>query len=176
MQCVVYLINIHICKLMLTTLKYRRHVAVLAALAMLASVLVTAPAVAADDPPEPDLRGYVSRPAVDAPSASDFTDVPAGHANAGDIDCIAYYTITKGTSATTYSPLMSVTREHMALFLSRVWQVELGIEHDLDSGDDPGFTDTGELSATIRRLAISAVAPVMDIAKGTTTTTYSPGA
>ena len=31
----------------------RRHVAVLAALAMLASVLVAAPAVAADDPPEP---------------------------------------------------------------------------------------------------------------------------
>ena len=34
---------------------------------------------------------------------------PPGHANAGDIDCIAYYTITKGTSATTYSPLMSVS-------------------------------------------------------------------
>ena len=50
----------------------------------------------------------------------DFTDVPAGHANAGDIDCIAYYGITKGTSATTYSPLMSVTREHMALFLTRL--------------------------------------------------------
>ena len=53
-------------------------------------------------------------------SASGYTDVPAGHANAGDIDCIAYYGITKGTSATTYSPLMSVSREHMALFLTRL--------------------------------------------------------
>ena len=38
----------------------RRHVAVLAALAMLASVLVAAPAVAADDPPKPDLTRLLS--------------------------------------------------------------------------------------------------------------------
>ena len=62
----------------------------------------------------------LSVPAADAPDRRSFTDVSSGHANAGDIDCIAYYGITKGTSATTYSPLMSVTREHMALFLTRL--------------------------------------------------------
>ena len=35
-------------------------------------------------------------PALGVGSA-DFEDVPANHANAGDIDCIAYYGITKGT-------------------------------------------------------------------------------
>ena len=44
----------------------------------------------------------------DVPSPG-FEDVPAGHANAGDIDCIAYYGIAKGTGdATAYSPSMSV--------------------------------------------------------------------
>ena len=73
----------------------RRHVAVLAALAMLASVLVAVPVVAADDP-EPNYEATFDA-CGDAPS-SGFTDVPSGHANASDIDCIAYYGITKGTS------------------------------------------------------------------------------
>ena len=56
----------------------------------------------------------------DVPSPG-FEDVPAGHANAGDIDCIAYCGITKGTGdGTTYSPSMSVNCEHMALFLTRL--------------------------------------------------------
>ena len=126
---------------MLTTLKYRRHVAVLTALAMLASVLVAAPAVAADDP-EPNYEATFDA-CGDAPSAG-YTDVPAGHANASDIDCIAYYGITKGTSATTYAPLMSVTREHMALFLIRLAGL-VGI--DVPDAGDTGFTDTAELSA-----------------------------
>ena len=78
----------------------------LATLAMVASVLVAAPTVAADDP-MPDYTATFDACGM-APS-SGFEDVPSGHANAGDIDCIAYYGITKGTSATTYSPTMSVT-------------------------------------------------------------------
>ena len=140
----------------------RRHVAVLAALAMLASVLVAAPAVAADDPPAPDFEATFSA-CVDVPS-SGFTDVPSGHANAGDIDCIAYYTITKGTSATTYSPLMSVTREHMALFLTRL-AARVGIEMT-STPDDPGFTDIGDLGEG-SQLAIAQLAD-LEIAKGTT--------
>ena len=146
----------------------RRHVAVLAALAMLASVLVAAPAVAADDP-KPSLEATFTA-CVDVPSA-EFTDVPAAHPNAGDIDCIAYYGITKGTSATTYSPLMSVTREHMALFLTRL-AARVGIEMT-STPDDPGYTDIGDLSENSQ----TAIAQLADlgITMGTGTgSTYSP--
>ena len=148
----------------------RRHVAVLAALAMLASVLVAAPAVAADDPPKASYTATFSA-CDDAPESS-FTDVPSGHANAGDIDCIAYYGITQGTSETTYSPLMSVSREHMALFLTRL-AGKVGIEVT-STPDDPGFTDTGDLSEKSQ----TAIAQLADlgITQGTSETTYSPGA
>ena len=146
----------------------RRHVAVLAALAMLASVLVAAPAVAADDP-KPDLEATFTA-CVDIP-ASSFEDVPENHGNAGDIECIAYYGITQGTSTTTYSLLMSVTREHMALFLARL-AARVGIELT-STPDDPGFTDTGDLSEKAQ-LAIAQLADA-DIAKGTSDTTFSPG-
>ena len=136
----------------------------LAALAMVASVLVAAPAVAADDP-KPSLEATFSA-CVSVPE-SGFEDVPA---NAGDIDCIAYYGITKGTSATTYSPRMAVTREHMALFLTRLAGL-LGIEVT-STPDHPGFTDTGDLSANSQ----TAIAQLADlgITKGTSDTTYSP--
>ena len=146
----------------------RRHVAVLAALAMLASVLVAAPAVAAEDPPEPSYTATFDA-CADAPS-SGFTDVLAGNSNAGDIDCVAYYGITKGTSATTYSPKMRVTREHMALFLTRL-AGRVGIPMVSDP-DDAGFTDTGELSPT-SQTAINQLAG-LEITKGTSETTYSP--
>ena len=144
----------------------RRHVAVLTALAMLASVLVAAPAVAADDP-EPNYEATFDA-CGDAPPAG-YTDVPAGHANASDIDCIAYFGITKGTSATTYAPLMSVTREHMALFLIRLAD-RVGI--DIPDAGDTGFTDTAELSAK-SQAAISQLRQ-LEITSGTSTTTYSP--
>ena len=152
---------------MFTILKYRRSVAVMAAMAMVASVLVAAPAVAAD--PEPDYEATFDACGM-APS-SGFEDVPSGHANAGDIDCIAYYAITKGTSETTYSPLMSVSREHMALFLTRLAGL-VGISLN-DDPDDPGFTDTGDLSDE-SRTAIAQLAD-LEITKGTSDTTYSPG-
>ena len=123
---------------MFTTLKYRRHIAVLAVLAMVASVLVAAPAVAAD--PTPSYTATFSACVGDAAGSSDFEDVPAGHPNAGDINCIAYYGITMGTGdGSTYSPAMSVTREHMALFLIRLAK-EVGIEVT-STPADAGFTD-----------------------------------
>ena len=146
----------------------RRHVAVLTALAMVASVLVAAPAVAADDP-EPDLEATFTA-CVDVPSA-EFTDVPAAHSNTGDIDCIAYYGITMGTGDGNYSPSMAVTREHMALFLTRL-AARVGIEMVSDPGD-PGFTDIGDLSAN-SQTAIAQIAD-LEITSGTGDgTTYSP--
>ena len=146
--------------------RFRRQIAVLTALAMVASVLVAVPAVAAD--PEMDYKATFDA-CVGVPS-SGFEDVSAGHANAGDIDCIAYYGITKGTSATTYSPGMSVTREHMALFLTRLAGL-VGIDMASDP-DDAGFADIGELSADTQT-AINQLAD-LGITQGTSATTYSP--
>ena len=149
--------------------RIRRQIAVLTALSLLASVLVAVPAVAADDDPKQDYLATFSA-CDDAPS-SGFEDVPSNHANAGDIDCIAYYGITKGTSATTYSPLMSVSREHMALFLTRLaGLVEIEIASD---PADAGFTDIGDLSAE-SQTAINQLAD-LGITQGTSASTYSPG-
>ncbi len=149
--------------------RFRRQTAVLAVLSLLASVLVAVPAVAADDP-EPSL-GATFTACVDVPE-SDFEDVPAAHSSAGDIDCIAYYGITKGTGdGSTYSPLMSVTREHMALFLTRL-AARVGIEMT-STPDDPGYTDIGDLSENSQ----TAIAQLADlgITMGTGTgSTYSP--
>ena len=146
--------------------RFRRQIAVLTALAMVASVLVAVPAVAAD--PKMDYKATFDA-CVGVDSAG-FEDVSAGHANAGDIDCIAYYGITKGTSATTYSPGMSVTREHMALFLTRLAGL-VGIDLASDP-DDAGFGDIGDLSAE-SQTAVNQLAD-LGITQGTSATTYSP--
>ncbi len=150
--------------------RFRRLVAVLSALALMASVLAAAPAVAADDPKR--TTRLLSVPARVWPrSRRDFEDVPANHTNAGDIDCIAYYGITMGTGdGSTYSPSMSVTREQMALFLTRLADV-VGIEMASDPSD-AGFTDIGELSAD-SQTRINQLAD-LDITVGTGDGTYSP--
>ncbi|MYB56584.1 MAG: S-layer homology domain-containing protein, partial [Gemmatimonadetes bacterium] len=159
-------------KLMFASLsRFRRLVAVLSALALMASVLAAAPLAAADDP-EPDYPATFSACIGEAAEDAGFTDVPEVHKNAGDINCIAYYTITKGTGdGTTYSPGMSVTREHMALFLFRLAKV-VGIDVASDP-DDAGFTDIGDLGSE-SQTAINHLAE-LNITKGTGDgTTYSP--
>ncbi len=148
-----------------TLSRFRRQIAVLTALAMVASVLVAVPAVAAD--PEPNYGATFD--ACAGVDSAGFDDVPSGNANAGDIDCIAYYGITQGTSATTYSPVMSVTREHMALFLIRLAGL-VGI--DVPEADDTGFDDTADLSVE-SQAAISQLRQ-LEITQGTSATTYSP--
>ena len=152
--------------------RFRRHAAVLTVLSLVASVLVVAAPAAAAADPEADYKASFDA-CIDVPS-SEFTDVADSHGNAGDIDCIAYYGITKGTGdGSTYSPLMSVTREQMALFLMRLAGL-VGIEVAADPSD-PGFTDTAGLSAESR----TAIAQLADlgITKGTGDgSTYSPAA
>ena len=147
--------------------RFRRQIAVLTAVALVAGVLAAAPA-AADMHPEPDYTATFDACGMEPDSG--FTDVRSGHANAGDINCIAYYGITKGTSAMTYSPLISVTREHMALFLTRLAAL-VGIEVTSNPAD-PGFTDDDDLSMESQ----TAIAQLADlgITKGTSDTTYSP--
>ena len=51
-----------------------------------------------------------------------FTDIDQTTAKA-DITCIYALGITKGTTPTTYTPHQPVTRQQMASFLARLWQI-----------------------------------------------------
>ena len=103
-----------------TVTKRRSRIATLTVLAVLASLfaLLMAPAGAVDIKASADLAVYKACPSGVAPAAG-FTDVSSTSFAKDDIDCIKYFGVTDGTSATTYSPGDSVTREQMALFLIR---------------------------------------------------------
>ena len=149
--------------------RFRRLTAVLSALALMASVLAAAPLAAADDPERSNPAAF---DACEGVGSAGFEDVSDNHVSAGSINCIAYYGITKGTGdGTTYSPSMSVTREQMALFLTRLAEV-VGIEM-ASNPPDAGFTDIGELGSE-SQTAINQLAD-LDITMGTGDgTTYSP--
>jgi hypothetical protein len=86
-----------------------------------------------------------------------------------DVDCIAYYGITKGTTATTYSPEDTVTRWQMALFLTRMAS-RTGVT--LTDGSDQGFADISGKSEEIKT-AINQIKQ-LGITVGKTATTYAP--
>ncbi len=110
-----------------------------------------------------DLPTYLACPTGVAPSAG-FTDITSTK-----VDCIKYYGITKGTTATTYSPMETVTRWQMALFLTRM-AVPAGIT--LGDGTGHGFTDIGGESAEIQT-AIGRIKQ-LGITVGKTATTFAP--
>lgn len=121
------------------------------------------------DPASDYLASFDACPEGVIPPAG-FRDVSSRHPNAGDIDCIAYYGITKGTSPTTYSPDAPVIREHMALFLVRLAD-KVGIDLPPPDSFTP-FTDIGDLSQESRE----AIAQIyqLRITVGTSATTYAP--
>lgn len=52
--------------------------------------------------------------------AQRFTDVPVGGAHHATVSCSVWWELTRGTTATTYSPARGVTRAQMATFLARL--------------------------------------------------------
>ena len=107
---------------------------------------------------------YLTCPAsADIPSAG-FTDTTST-----DVDCLAYYGITLGTTATTYEPTASVPRWAMALYLTRTL-TEAGVT--LGTGADQGFTDISGKSAEIQT-AINQLKQ-LGVTAGKTATTYAP--
>ena len=157
-------------------LSMKRRIAVISAVAVIAAVvpaLTVSPATAAPAttaitavtmPSVNDLAEYKACPAsADIPSAG-FTDTTDA-----DVDCLAYYGITSGTTATTYSPEDSVSRWQMALFLTRTLS-KAGTT--LGTGADQGFTDISGLSAEIQT-AINQIAQA-GITVGKTATTFAP--
>jgi hypothetical protein len=141
----------------------RSFVARLTALAMVASIMVigAVPASAAID---------TSATCPSSTPSAGFTDIgglPAATQLA--INCLVDYGISQGTSATTFSPDMEVSRWQMALFLTRQAEV-----HGLTLGDgsDQGFTDISAYPVTTQ-VAINQLAQ-LGITTGTTATTFSP--
>jgi len=80
-------------------------------------VAMAAPA-AAQVPPARDITEFACPP-TEVPS-SGFGDVPPANVHARAIDCVAWYEVTGGTTAATYSPADPVTRDQMATFIVRV--------------------------------------------------------
>jgi hypothetical protein len=140
---------------------------VITALLLTASLAFTGPVTAADSVPA---QSYL--PAFDACEdvpPFGFTDLPDNQSQVDNINCIAHYGITKGTSATTYAPDNAVTREQMALFLVRM-AGRVGIA--IPTASDIGFSDIGHLKSG-SQVAINQLA-LLGITKGTSATTFSP--
>ena len=147
--------------------RLKRRVALLSALVLAATTLAlvpASPASAAVKVPLAMAQFSACPTSASIPSAG-FTDTTST-----DVDCIAYYGITTGTTATTYSPTESVTRWQMALYLTRA-AGPAGVT--LGAGTDDGtFTDISGKSDEIK----TAIMQIKDlgITIGTTATTYSP--
>lgn len=148
---------------------FGRSVGLLAALSILTTMLLIIPVPTSAADPAPDyLAFFEACPEKVIPSAG-FDDVPGLHPSAADIDCIAYYGITKGTSPTTYSPDRPVIREHMALFLIRLARL-VGIR--VPPAAETPLTDIAHLRQESRE-AISQIYQ-LGIANGATANTYAP--
>jgi hypothetical protein len=147
----------------------KRRIGVLTAVAVLAALVPTlsiSPASAAASSTTQAMSDVTLLEACPAgtASAAGFTDTTST-----DVDCIAMFGITQGTTATTYSPTDSVARWQMALFLTRMATV---MSVTLGDGSDQSFTDISGKSAEIQT-AINQLKQ-LGVTNGTTATTFSP--
>src|SRR3990170_4859526 len=141
----------------------RSPIAQLAVLALIAGLLVVGavPASAA-------ISTSTSCPST-IPNAP-FGDLGGLDATTVDaIDCLVFYGITQGTSATTFNTTGTVARWQMALFLTRQ-AVKHGVA--LPSGASQGFTDIGTLDAATQT-AVNQLKQLA-ITSGTSATTFDP--
>jgi hypothetical protein len=152
----------------------RRRIGVLSAIAVLAALvpaLTVSPVSAA---PATVAISTVAGLSAEATflTCPDSASIPAAgftDTTSTDVDCLAYYGITKGTTATTYDPTASVARWQMALYLTRA-MTEAGVT--LGTGADQGFTDISGKSAEIQT-AINQLKQ-LGVTAGKTATTYAP--
>ena len=143
----------------------------LAAGAMVASILAVGATPAAAAPRTPDQQATWKACLGPAMADQGFTDVSmSGNASHyANINCLAYYDITVGKTADTFDPGGNVTRSQMALFLARAADAA-GI--DLGDAADQGFTDIGDADAE-RANAINSVVGA-GIMFGDTQTSFDP--
>ena len=137
--------------------KRRSGWAILAVGALVASMFAVgaSPAAAITDDSTQDSPSSTSACVGPALADAGFTDLGDLGAVVSDINCLAYYGITTGTTADTFDPSSNVTRGQMALFLYRTANVAgldlMGGDMSVDFGD---ITELGE----DRQNAINALA------------------
>ncbi len=120
------------------------------------------PASAAAGPPR-DVAGFACPPGLVSP----FTDVD-GSVHAAAIRCLDAYGVTKGTTATAFSPARVVTRGQMASFVARA----LAFSGVTSEPGDSGFSD---VAGSPHAPAIEVLAR-FGVVQGTTAASYAPGA
>jgi hypothetical protein len=136
--------------------KRRSGWAVLAAGALIASLLAVGPGSAAaieiDDSnvPKQSRSETFSACVGDAAADRGFIDVSEDSVHAGAINCIAYYEITIGKTADTYAPGADVTRSQMVLFMERAADLT-GADADDVLGD---FAENGSNPVTRADMAV----------------------
>ena len=150
--------------------KRRSGWAVLAAGALVASLLAVGATPAAAESENADVAPSWTACLGDALDAAGFEDVSMGGSHYDNINCLAHYGITTGRmGGTEFAPRANVTRSQMALFLSRA-AAAAGIDLGDSTGQD--FTDLGDTGAdrvdAISRLVNSGVM------SGRTATTFDP--
>jgi hypothetical protein len=100
---------------------------------------------------------------------SEFSDVAVGSAHERAIDCVVWWEVARGRTATTYAPADGVTREAMASFVARaILEAQPGA---LPEEPADAFTDD---DASIHEKAIDQLAAV-GIVEGTGERRYDPG-
>ena len=144
----------------------KRSAAILATFVVVSSVVVPGPVMAVNG--EADNLPSYSACVGPASASSGFVDTAGDFAEKA-IDCLAYYGITKGTTADRYSPGRPITRSQMALFLVRA-AGPAGLSLPAPSGQ--GFADISDKPQYIQD-AINQIA-ALGITKGTSPTTFHP--
>ena len=139
-------------------------------LALLGSLLAVPVLPAAGKEGEADELSTYSACVGSATESAEFRDL-RGYSDdtVAAINCLAHYDITQGNSRGEYDPRGEVSRRQMALFLVRA-AGPAGIV--LPRPSDQGFKDIGDLSGDTQD-AIDQLAD-LDIAQGTTRSTFSP--
>ena len=149
--------------------KRRSGWAVLAAGALVASILAVGASPAAAAEQNADAQATWTACLGPAKAGGDFTDVAMDSVHYDAINCLAYYGVTTGKTADTYDPDSSVTRSQMALFLTRMAAVA-GV--DLGEAGDQGFGDLG--STGDDRVAAINVLAAAGIMEGRTSMSFEP--
>ena len=145
-----------------------RRGAALLAVAMVVSLLVTAPSPVRGVDGKADHLPDYSACTGDANTPTGFRDV-VGHFASQGINCLAYYGITVGKTPDRFAPDEPITRWQMAIFLVRA-AVPAGIT--VPEPSDQGFKDLGHHASHIRD-AVNQLAD-MGITKGTSPATFHP--
>ena len=149
--------------------KRRACLALLGAFAMVASVLAVGASSVSAEAGRPEAAADYSACVGPATADAGFTDVAAGSTHDAAINCIAYYGITRGTTATTFSPGQTISRWQLAVMLQRA-AAPAGVE--LPTAASQGFTDISGLGSSFQA-AVNQMAE-LGIMAGTTATTFDP--